>query len=92
MSTRKRFRRSRLASSDQYFQSKDLHREYIKECHERNKEIVESLSIDITVSRPSAQRRTFTNKKPFIKVFGTLVAITIEEVNIVDTSMTIVWI
>lgn len=75
--SRKRFRRDCIASSDNYSISRKLHREYLKECHEKNQVYLETIIITIKV--------------PYINVFGKKVRISEEEVQKLQGSVTILY-
>lgn len=63
---RKRFSRNIIASSDSY--KKRSHDSFIKEQHEKNKDMIAKISISIKVA-----------PKYYIKCFGKLIQITEEE-------------
>lgn len=64
--TRKRFSRNIIASSDSY--KKRSHDSFIKEQHEKNKDMIAEISVSIKVA-----------PKYYIKCFGKLIQITEEE-------------
>lgn len=63
---RKRFNRNIIASSDSY--KKRSHDNFIKEQHEKNKDMIAEISVNIKVA-----------PKYYIKCFGKLIQITKEE-------------
>ena len=73
---RKKFKINRLCSSDNYILSKKLHREYLVEEHNNNAVIIEQ----IVTSRP---------KRAYVRCFGELIPITIEEASTITT--TVIW-
>ena len=76
---RNHFKKSRVCSSDNYELSKRIHVQYIKEEHCKNVTYIEKFVEANYV------------KKAYIKCFGKLVPITLEEVHKVERSLTIIW-
>lgn len=61
---RKRYRTSRIASSDNYELSRKLHSQYLENWHQENIEIIQEISVV---------------KKKYVKMFGELIPISEEE-------------
>lgn len=76
---RKRFKTSRLCSSDNYIISKKLHKAFLIEEHNKNAVVLEHII------------EKCSTKKAFVRVFGELMPITIEEAERIGTSVTIIW-
>lgn len=76
---RQRFKTSRICSSDNYILSKRVHIRSIIDFHNNNKALVETI----------IEKRTC--KIPYVKVFGKLVQISIEEATQIDTTITVIW-
>lgn len=66
---RKRFKRNRLASSENYASSKRLHIQYLREWHEENVSLLEEITV----------------KQRYIRVFGQLVQVSEEELRMHNT-------
>ena len=76
---RQRFKTSRLCSSDNYIVSKRIHRQDIINSHNNNKSIVATMV---------AKR---TDKTPYVRIFGELMKISMEEATMVNTAVTVIW-
>ena len=76
---RKRFKTSRLCSSDKYVISKRLYKAFLIEEHNKNAVVLEHI---ITKN---------STKKAFVRCFGELIPITIEEAERIGTSVTVIW-
>ena len=76
---RQRFKTSRLCSSDNYIISKKLHKAFLIEEHNKNAVVLEHI---ITKN---------STKKAFVRCFGELMPITVEEAERIGTSVTIIW-
>ena len=76
---RKRFKQTRVCSSDNYTLSRKLHKAFLIEEHNKNAVVLEHI---ITKN---------STKKAFVRVFGELMPITIEEAERIGTSVTIIW-
>ena len=76
---RQRFKTSRICSSDNYILSKRVHIRSIINFHNKNKALVETI----------IEKRV--HKIPYVKVFGKLVQISIEEATQIDTTITVIW-
>ena len=76
---RTRFKQSRVCSSDNYILSKKLHKAYLIEKHNNNAIVLEHI----------IEKRTI--KKAFVKVFGELMPISLEEAETIGTSVEILW-
>ena len=76
---RKRFKTSRLCSSDNYIISKRLYKTFLIEEHNKNALVLEHI---ITKN---------STKKAFVRCFGELLPITLEEAKRIGTSVTIIW-
>lgn len=76
---RKRFKQSRVCSSDNYTLSKKLHKVFLIEEHNKNAVVLEHI----------IEKRS--TKKAFVRCFGELMPITIEEAERIGTSVTILW-
>lgn len=68
--SRKRFKLSRLASSDNYYVSKRIHKRELERNHKEHQEYFESISISIDIEI------SHTNRTPYIRVWGKLMRIT----------------
>ena len=66
---RKRFKTSRLCSSDNYIISKRIHKQDIINSHNNNKAVIATI----------VERRT--NKIPYVRVFGELMQMTLRPVD-----------
>lgn len=77
---RKRINRAALCSSNNYYESRKLHKEFLKERHSHFNEI--KVSGEISIDVPVAKHGDFTPKYRTIKVFGKEMTISIEEYNI----------
>ena len=67
---RKRFKTSRICSSDNYIISKRMHKAFLIEEHNKNALVLEHI---------------------FVRCFGELMPITLEEAERIGTSVTILW-
>lgn len=76
---RKRFKQSRVCSSDNYVLSKRLHKAFLVEEHNKNAVVLEHI-----IERNST-------KKAYVKCFGKLMPITIEEAEKIGTAVTVIW-
>ena len=76
---RQRFKTSRLCSSDNYIVSKRIHRQDIINSHNNNKSIIATM-----VAKK-------TDKTPYVRIFGELMKISMEEATMVDTAVTVIW-
>ena len=76
---RKRFKKTRVCSSDNYTLSRKLHKAFLIEEHNKNAVVLEHI---ITKN---------STKKAFVKCFGELMPITLEEAERIGTSVTIIW-
>lgn len=76
---RKRFKQTRVCSSDNYTLSKKLHKAFLIEEHNKNAVVIEHII------------EKCSTKKAFVRVFGELMPITIEEAERIGTSVTIIW-
>ena len=76
---RKRFKQTRVCSSDNYVLSKKLHKAFLIEEHNKNAVVIEHII------------EKCSTKKAFVRVFGELMPITIEEAERIGTSVTILW-
>ena len=75
---RQRFKTSRLCSSDNYVISKKIHKQDIINSHNNNKAIIAAI----------VERRT---KIPYVRVFGELMQISIEEATEINNTITVIW-
>lgn len=71
---RKRFKMSRLASSDNYELSRRIHAQHIENWHNDNIETITEITTSLVV-----------NKQKYIRVFGELIPISEEEMKIHNT-------
>ena len=69
---RKRFKASRIASSDNYELSRRIHSQYLKRWHNANIEVITEISLVI-------------KEQKYIRVFGELIPISEEELRIHNT-------
>ena len=76
---RKRFKTSRLCSSENYVISKRMHKTFLIEEHNKNALVLEHI---ITKN---------STKKAFVRCFGELLPITLEEAKRIGTSVAIIW-
>ena len=76
---RKRFKTSRLCSSDNYVVSRKVHKQDIINSHNNNKPIIAA----IVESR--------TNKIPYVRAFGEIMQISIEEATEINNTITVLW-
>ena len=76
---RKRFKQTRVCSSDNYVLSKRLHKAFLIEEHNKNALVLEHI---ITKN---------STKKAFVRCFGELMPITLDEAERMGTSVTIIW-
>lgn len=70
-----KFKRQRICNSENIEQSMIAHIKFIREFHEKNKEIIENLTIEL----------------PYIRVFGKLIPISKEEVVKYEKIYTIIY-
>ena len=75
---RQRFKASRICSSDNYILSKRIHIKHIVNSHNNNK----------TLNTAIIERKIF--KIPYIRVFGKLIQISIEEATQINAT-TVIW-
>ena len=76
---RQRFKQSRVYSSDNYVISKKLHKAFLVEEHNKNAVVLEHII------------EKHSTKKAFVRCFGELMPITLEEAEKIGTSVTIIW-
>lgn len=76
---RKRFKTSRLCSSDNYIVSKRIHRQDIINSHNNNKSIIATMVANKI------------DKTPYVRIFGELMKISMEEATRVNTAVTVIW-
>ena len=76
---RKRFKQSRVCSSDNYVLSKKLHKAFLIEEHNKNAVVIEHII------------EKCSTKKAFVRCFGEFMPITLEEAERIGTSVTIIW-
>ena len=76
---RQRFKTSRICSSDNYILSKRVHIRSIIDSHNNNKTLIATI----------IEKRV--HKIPYVKVFGKLVQISLEEATQIDTTITVIW-
>lgn len=69
---RKRFKITRITSSDNYKLSKKIHSQYLKEWHNTNIEVITEISLVI-------------KEQKYVRVFGELIPISEEELRTHDT-------
>lgn len=74
---RKRFKVGMIASSDNYKLSRRIYRDHIISEHNKNVEEVAMISV------------SYACKKPYTRVFGTLVPLTLEEAKV--KQINIIW-
>lgn len=74
---RQRFKTSRLCSSDNYVVSKRIHKQDIINSHNNNKAVIAAI----------VERR----KIPYVRVFGELMRISIEEATEINNTITVLW-
>lgn len=75
MQHRKKFRRSRVASSENYEQSLRIHRVYLMQCHEQNEQneqVLNKLVINSNASQIIVFGKTITINKNEAKEHSTL--------------------
>lgn len=70
---RKRFKASRIASSDNYELSRRIHSQYLKRWHNANIEVITEVTTSLVI------------KQKYIRVFGELIPISEEELRIHST-------
>lgn len=75
---RQRFKTSRLCSSDNYVISRKIHKQDIINSHNNNKAVIAAI----------VERR---NKIPYVRVFGELMQISIEEATKINNTITVLW-
>ena len=71
---RKRFKMSRIASSDNYELSRKIHAMYLQRFHEENIEVITEISSTLVIK-----------EQKYIRVFGKLIPISEEELKIHNT-------
>ena len=76
---RQRFKTSRLCSSDNYVVSKRIHKQDIINSHNNNKAVIATI----------VERRT--NKIPYVRIFGKLMQISLEEATEINNTITVLW-
>ena len=76
---RKRFKQTRVCSSDNYTLSKKLHNAFLIEEHNKNAVVLEHI-----ITKHST-------KKAFVRCFGELMPITLDEAERIGTTVTIIW-
>ena len=76
---RQRFKINRLCSSDNYIISKRIHKACFIEEHNKNALVLEHI-----IERHST-------KKAYVRCFGELMPITLDEAERIGTSVTILW-
>lgn len=75
---RNRFKVSRIASSDNYPLSRELHSQYIQNWHNDNIEIVKEISATLIVKETK-----------YVKIFGKLIPVSEEELRLHNTLITV---
>ena len=73
----KRPRINRICSSKDYKHSREQYKEYLHINHERNVEIIQKITSEIVITPKSID--ITIHKKPYVKCFGKLMPITIED-------------
>ena len=76
---RKSFKTSTLCSSEHYVISKKLHKAFLIEEHNKNAVVLEHII------------EKHSTKKAFVRCFGELMPITLDEAERIGTSVTIIW-
>lgn len=76
---RHRFKTSRLCSSDNYIMSKRSHIRNIIDFHNNNIAFIAEIM----------EKRA--HKIPYVKIFGKLVQISLEEATQINTTITVIW-
>ena len=76
----KRFKTSRWCSSDNYIISKRIHKDFLIEEHNKNAVVLEHII------------EKHSTKKAYVKCFGKLMPITVEEAKELGTAVTVIWI
>ena len=76
---RPRFKRSMICDGQHYTESRRAHREYIKEQHCKNVEIIQQISATIIIK-----------KQAYIVCFGKLIPVTVEEIHKIQ-DIKIIW-
>lgn len=71
---RKRFKASRIASSDNYELSRRIHSQYLKRWHNANIEVIAEITASLVIK-----------EQKYIRVFGELIPISEEELRIHNT-------
>lgn len=71
---RKRFKITRITSSDNYKLSKRIHSQYLKEWHNANIEVITEITTSLVIK-----------EQKYIRVFGELIPISEEELRIHGT-------
>ncbi len=76
---RKRFNRVAICSSDDYNNSRRIHKIFLNEKHSHFNEII--VNGDLSIDVPTVEGNKITEKFKTIRVFGKNMRITIEEYN-----------
>ena len=76
---RQRFKTSRLCSSDNYEISRKIHKQDVINSHNNNKSIIATMV---------AKR---TDKIPYVRIFGKLMQISLEEATEINNTITVLW-
>ena len=76
---RQRFKTSRICSSDNYILSKRVHIRSVVDFHNNNKALITTIM----------ERRV--HKIPYVKVFGKLMQISLEEAEQINVITTVIW-
>ena len=76
---RQRFKTSRICRSDNYILSKRVHIRSIVDFHNNNKALIMTIM----------ERRV--HKTPYVKVFGKLIQISLEEAAQINVTTTVIW-
>lgn len=84
---RKRKKQGAICSSTNYRQSRQEYREYLRRWHNEHVEEIERISASIEVTTSIK----VTYKKAYIRVFGELIPITIEEAEILKETTVIIY-
>ena len=75
---RKRFKKDRICSSDNYLISRELHKEYLQQCHEhfRQLEISGEIKFDIPAKKENGKPNSgFVT----VRIWGNLMKMTVEQ-------------
>lgn len=76
---KRRFKRSRICSSENYELSRKVHIQYLRELHYKNVVLIEEI---VKISNV---------KRAYVKCFGELIPITLEEAHKIEKSVTIIY-